>query len=130
MIYTDGVHIISDESLDELHEWCAKQEIGRHFYHPSRRPHYDIPKRRRDEEFPAEYATTRKLLNIMRGRTSRMEHVPDLTDYPKRLAQLNELFGVDEQSWELIRRDGLIYYLTTMLLWNEMEIHIDKREGA
>lgn len=124
MIYTDGIHLISDVSLDELHEWCATQEIGRHFYHPGRWPHYDIPKRRREEKFPAEYTTTRKLLNIMRGTPSRMERIPDLTDYPKRLAQLNELFGVDEPSWGLIRRDGLIYYLTTMLLWHELE-HTD-----
>ena len=65
MIYTDGIHIISDESLDELHEWCAAQEIGRHFFHRGRWPHYDIPKRRIDEHFPAEKVTTRKLIEIL-----------------------------------------------------------------
>ena len=65
MIYTDGIHIISDESLDELHEWCATQEIGRHFFHRGRWPHYDIPKRRIDEHFPAEKVATRKLIEIL-----------------------------------------------------------------
>jgi len=126
MIFTDGIHIVSDESLDELHNWCAEQKIGRHFYHQGRWPHYDIPKKRRDEKFPAEYTNSRKLINILIGKPARMEYIPDLTDYPKRLAQLNDLFGVDEPSWGAIRRDGLIYYLTTMLLWHELEHEVQK----
>lgn len=50
-----------------------------------------------------------------------IESIPDLTDYPKRLAQLNDLFEAAEQSWEKITREELIYYLTTMLLWHELE---------
>lgn len=65
MIYTDGIHLISDVSLDELHEWCAAQKIGRHFFHRGRWPHYDIPMKRRTEEFPAEKVTTRKLIEIL-----------------------------------------------------------------
>ena len=47
--------------------------------------------------------------------------LPDLTDYPKRLRQLNELFASGEKSWESIDSELLIYYLTTMLLWHEIE---------
>ena len=49
------------------------------------------------------------------------ETLPDLTDYPKRLAQLNDLFGSREESWDSMDRELLIYYLTTMLLWHELE---------
>ena len=65
MIYTDGIHIISDVSLDELHEWCAAQQIGRHFFHRGKLAHYDIPKRRRGEKFPAEYVTSRRLVSLV-----------------------------------------------------------------
>ena len=47
--------------------------------------------------------------------------LPDLTDYPKRLKQLNDLFASGEPSWDGMDREGLLYYLTTMLLWHESE---------
>ena len=50
-----------------------------------------------------------------------IESIPDLTDYPKRLVQLNNLFASAEQSWEEMTREDLIHYLTTMLLWHELE---------
>jgi len=49
------------------------------------------------------------------------EGIPDLTDYPKRLVQLNDLFATNEGSWDKISREDLIHYLTTMLLWHELE---------
>jgi len=48
MLYCDGIHLISDTSLEELHQWCAKHNIGRHWFHSSQTfPHYDIPKKQR-----------------------------------------------------------------------------------
>lgn len=48
MIFTDGVHLISDTSLEELHAYAASVGIKRCWYHSSSTwPHYDIPKRRR-----------------------------------------------------------------------------------
>lgn len=67
MIFTDGVHIISDTSIDDLHNWCADQGIGRHFFHTGGWPHYDIPKKRRNEQFPANYVTVRELIKILRS---------------------------------------------------------------
>lgn len=47
MIVTDGTHVVSTESLDELHEWAKDNNIGKHWFHGIRKghPHYDIPKR-------------------------------------------------------------------------------------
>ncbi len=46
MLVTDGVHIVSTESLDELHELCAKMGISKAYYEGWQRghPHYDVPK--------------------------------------------------------------------------------------
>lgn len=68
MIYTDGVHIISDQSVAELRAFMRKVGIKDCWYHPSRNhPHYDKPKR-----FPllklqsagARLAKTRTLVRI------------------------------------------------------------------
>lgn len=45
MIYTDGVHIVSDIGLTELHAWCHSMNIPRYCFHNPRKkhkPHYDI----------------------------------------------------------------------------------------
>ena len=54
-----------------------------------------------------------------------IETFPDLTDYPRRLRQLNGLFASGEVSWNSMDRDLLIYYLTTLLLWHEEEHEYD-----
>lgn len=45
MIYTDNIHIVTDGNLNELHDFCQKIGIKRHWfhYHPQH-PHYDVPK--------------------------------------------------------------------------------------
>lgn len=49
MIFTDGIHLISDTSLDELHAYAKSVGIKRCWYHSkSAWPHYDIPKRKRE----------------------------------------------------------------------------------
>lgn len=44
MIYTDGVHLISDNNLEELHEFALNIGLKRHFYEGVRKnhPHYDL----------------------------------------------------------------------------------------
>lgn len=48
MIFSDGVHLISSESIDELHKYCNKINIKKCWFHNSKnKPHYDIPKLKR-----------------------------------------------------------------------------------
>lgn len=43
MIYTDGIHIISDTSIDELHIFAEKISFKLEwFQNNNRHPHYDI----------------------------------------------------------------------------------------
>lgn len=67
MIYTDGAHVISNISRQELSNWARAQGIKRHFFHYGRHLHYDIPKGRRKEKFPAQYVTTRELVRISKA---------------------------------------------------------------
>ncbi len=53
----------------------------------------------------------------------------DLTNYPRRLRQLNGLFASGEPSWASLGRDDLVYYLTTLLLWHELEHSYDIDSG-
>ncbi len=42
MIYTDGVHLISDSSLDELHAFAEKIGLKKEWFQDKRFKHYDI----------------------------------------------------------------------------------------
>ena len=43
MILTDGIHLVSDENLAELHRFARKIGLKRIWYqHHRRHPHYDI----------------------------------------------------------------------------------------
>lgn len=42
MIYTDGVHLISDQGPDELHQFAQGIGLKREWYQDHRHPHYDI----------------------------------------------------------------------------------------
>ena len=44
MILTDGVHLVSDESEDELHRFARKVGLTRRRFHGKRKghPHYDL----------------------------------------------------------------------------------------
>ena len=48
MIFTDGVHLISDESLDELHAFAAAIGLKRVWFQtrPPGRHHYDLTTKR------------------------------------------------------------------------------------
>ena len=48
MIYSDGIHVVSDVSLDDLHASMEKIGIKRCWFHSSaKHKHYDVPKRKR-----------------------------------------------------------------------------------
>lgn len=42
LILTDGVHLISDESIKELHEFAQSMGLKRCWYRRGRHPHYDL----------------------------------------------------------------------------------------
>lgn len=45
MIYTDGVHMISDKSISELHEFAARLGLNKCWFENRRNkghPHYDL----------------------------------------------------------------------------------------
>lgn len=75
-IYTDGVHVVSDVSLDELHRYAERVlNLGRHWFHKGRWPHYDLPKTSRGQcKFPrgsrlpgARTIETKELIEVMRN---------------------------------------------------------------
>lgn len=54
MIFSDGIHIVSDDSLQELHDFCHRIGIKSCWFHKgSKHPHYDIPKKMREHFFEA-----------------------------------------------------------------------------
>jgi len=46
-LYTDGVHLVSDRSIAELHRFAKRIGLRRNRYHGEKRghPHYDLPGR-------------------------------------------------------------------------------------
>jgi hypothetical protein len=43
MIFTDGVHVVSDATLDELHSFADKAGLSRKWFQDSpKHPHYDV----------------------------------------------------------------------------------------
>ena len=51
-IYSDGIHIISNHSLNHLHDFCKSIGIKRCWFHSNAKfKHYDIPKRKRENFF-------------------------------------------------------------------------------
>jgi hypothetical protein len=69
MIYTDLVHIITDGSLDELHEFAKSAGIHPCWFHRgSKFPHYDLPKKRRGKPLAgAIQKTSRELIEILKA---------------------------------------------------------------
>lgn len=54
MLYSDGIHLISDISVEDLHKEALKLGIKRCWYHRGKSqkfPHYDIPKMKRTTFF-------------------------------------------------------------------------------
>jgi hypothetical protein len=46
MILTDGTHLVSDESLEELHTFAKRLGLKLFWFQPGRHPHYDLTTRR------------------------------------------------------------------------------------
>ena len=71
MIYTDGIHLISDTSQKDLHEFAQKIGLKVEWYqeHP-RHPHYDITTKRMLRKAlcaGAEVITSRDIVRIQRN---------------------------------------------------------------
>ena len=85
MIYSDGIHLISNESLEELHSFCEEIEIKPCWFHTgSSFPHYDIPKRRRETIFEdprIQRVTPREIVALLKE--------AGLTPFSKRASENN-----------------------------------------
>lgn len=50
-IYTDGIHIITDGEVSDLHRFAAKLNLNRCWFDANpRHPHYDFPKSLRNND--------------------------------------------------------------------------------
>lgn len=68
MIYSDGIHIVSDKSLEELHAFAYIFSIARCWFDPNpKHPHYDIPKRRQKNFFETTDATKVSSKEVVRA---------------------------------------------------------------
>ncbi|MCL6515509.1 DUF4031 domain-containing protein [Alicyclobacillus sp.] len=70
MIYTDGIHLISSESLEELHAFADRIGLPRRWLHNNpRHPHYDLltaEAREAAVRAGAHWRTSRELVEILR----------------------------------------------------------------
>ena len=56
MILTDGVHLVSDMSPQELHDFARRIGLKRHWFHRTRTahlPHYDLMSRMKEKAIQA-----------------------------------------------------------------------------
>ena len=72
MIYTDGVHMVTDGDIKELHEFAESIGLKRHFFHGVRKghPHYDLTNakiRRKAMMAGAKLVSSRDIVKIVRG---------------------------------------------------------------
>jgi len=42
MILTDGTHLVSDKSVEELHDFAKRIKLKREWFQDKRVPHYDL----------------------------------------------------------------------------------------
>lgn len=70
MIYTDGIHLVSDEDDYELHAFAKKIGLKRAWFQfDSKHAHYDLTSKRMVEKALSEGAikvSTRELINILK----------------------------------------------------------------
>ena len=76
MIITDGVHLISDKSLGELHAFAFDVGLKKCWFQGGKRrhPHYDLPKKVRVFvliDWGARMVTTRELVKASLARRKR-----------------------------------------------------------
>lgn len=69
-IFTDGVHLVSDTSVDELHEFAQGIGLKREWFQDKlREPHYDMTVRwraKRAEDHGAIVVSTREIIMALR----------------------------------------------------------------
>ena len=68
MILTDGVHLVSNRSLSELHLFAQRMGLRRKWFQDKRLPHYDLTTVRavqRAEQMGAKRVSGRKLVMQM-----------------------------------------------------------------
>jgi len=69
VILTDGVHLVSDTSLEELHSFAQNMGLKRHWFQVHRsHPHYDLTTTRASERalmYGATKVTGRELVKRM-----------------------------------------------------------------
>jgi hypothetical protein len=72
MIYTDGVHLITDGDLSELHEFAQKIGLKREWFQNKniKHPHYDIlgEIKERALENGAKVVSSKEIVRILRRR--------------------------------------------------------------
>lgn len=70
MIYTDGIHLVSDFSVDELHKFARAVGLKRSwFQNHERYPHYDLTTNRirnRAVKMGAKVVSSRQLIIVLR----------------------------------------------------------------
>ena len=71
MIYTDGVHLVTDSLPDELHGFAESLGLKREWYQgESRYPHYDLTTPRMVKKalfYGAKKVTSKELVKILKG---------------------------------------------------------------
>jgi len=69
-IFTDGVHLVSDTSIEELHEFAQRIGLKREWFQDrSRYPHYDMTVRwraKRVEDHGAILVSTKDIIMALR----------------------------------------------------------------
>lgn len=69
-IFTDGVHLVSDKSVEELHEFAQRIGMKREWFQDKpREPHYDMTvlwRARRAEAFGATLVSTKEIILALR----------------------------------------------------------------
>lgn len=75
MIITDGIHLISDESIEELHKFAKKLGLKRSWFQDHKKhPHYDLTSIRMKEKaikMGCVFIGSRDLVRLNRGRGNR-----------------------------------------------------------
>lgn len=69
MILTDGVHLVSNVSEEELHAFASSMGLKKEWFQFGRHPHYDLTTKRASNRaivYGAKYVTTRELLKAIR----------------------------------------------------------------
>ena len=68
MLYTDGIHLMSDSSIEELHTFANSIGLHRNYFHERTKghPHYDLTNQRVKllAKYTAKTVTTRELIEL------------------------------------------------------------------